>query len=48
VLPAVLAVITLIVVLSIPCGYLAVRAVVVVIAGSSPLVVVPVQPVIFE
>jgi hypothetical protein len=47
VIPAVLAVIALIVALFIPCSYLAVRAVVIVIAGLSPLVDVSVRPVIF-
>jgi hypothetical protein len=46
-IPAVSAVTSLIVVFFIPCGYLAVGAVVVVIAGSLPLVVVSVWHVIF-
>jgi hypothetical protein len=43
----VLALISLIVVFLVSCGYLAMRAVVVVVAISASLIVVPVGPVVF-
>jgi hypothetical protein len=46
--PAVSALISLIVVFTVPYGYLAVRVVVVVVARSAPLIAVPVGPVIFR
>jgi hypothetical protein len=47
-LPYVLAVISLVIVVFVSCGYSPVGAIVVVVAGSSPLIVVSVGPIIFR
>jgi hypothetical protein len=45
--PAALALLSLIIVFLVSCGYLAVRAIVVVVARSVSLVAIPVGPVVF-